>query len=369
MGQKIIMPKIAINISPIFDGNSIRGVGYYTTNLVDAIQKEIKQNKQYKGWSIKLIKKNITTKSGKYDLVHYPFFDPFSLTLKIDKYIPTVVTVHDLIPREFKKHFPVGIKGEIKWLIQKNLLKKVDRIITVSDYSKKIINQITKYPLKNIFTTHLAADSSLKPIKDTSKLKQIQEKYHLPDKFVLFIGDINWNKNVPNLVKACLKAQYPLVLVGSSATKKNVPNHPWTQDILWLQSQINSSDNQKNNLLIATGFVPDEELPIFYNLATVYCQPSFAEGFGLPLVQAMQSGCPVAYSQESCLPEIMDNNGISFNPNSISSIKDALTKYWDNPKVRQEYIKKGIDYVKKFNWSSTAKNTLAVYKLALLNGK
>ena len=355
-------PKIAINISPIFDGNSIRGVGYYTTNLIDAIQKEIKKNKQYQGWTIKLIKKNITTKSGKYDLVHYPFFDPFNLTLKIDKYIPTIVTVHDLIPREFKKHFPVGIKGEIKWLIQKNLLKKVDNIITVSDYSKKIINQITKYPLNNIFTTHLAADSSFKTINNPQKLKEVKDKYHLPDKFILFIGDINWNKNVPNLVKACLEIKYPLVIVGSSAIKKNVPNHPWTQDILWLQSQ-----NSPN--LITTGFVPDEELPIFYNLATVYCQPSFGEGFGLPLVQAMQSGCPVAYSQTSCLPEIMDQNGISFDPYSINSIKDALKKYWDNPKIRQEYIQRGLNYVKKFNWSSTAKNTLAVYKLALLNGK
>jgi len=363
------MPKIAINISPIFDGNSIRGVGYYTTNLVDAIQKEIKKNKQYQDWSIKLIKKNITTKSGKYDLVHYPFFDPFNLTLKIDKYIPTIVTVHDLIPREFKKHFPVGIKGEIKWLIQKNILKKVDRIITVSDYSKNIINQITKFPINKIYTTHLAADSSFKSIKDEQILKQVKDKYQLPDKFVLFIGDINWNKNVPNLVKACLDAKYPLVIVGSSATKKNVPNHPWTQDILWLQSKAKELENQSTKGLIFTGFVPDEELPIFYNLATVYCQPSFGEGFGLPLVQAMQSGCPVAYSQTSCLPEIMSQNGISFDPNSINSIKNALKKYWDDPKVRQQYIKKGLDYVKKFNWSSTAKNTLAVYKLALLNGK
>lgn len=355
-------PKIAINISPIFDGNSIRGVGYYTTHLIDALQTEIKKNKEFRGWSIKLIKKNITTKSGKYDLVHYPFFDPFTLTLKIDKYIPTIVTVHDLIPREFKKQFPVGLKGEIKWLIQKNLLKKVDSIITVSDYSKKIINQIIKYPLKKIYTTHLAADSSFKPINDQIKLKKVKEKYNLPDKFVLFIGDINWNKNVPNLVKACLEANYPLVIVGSSAVKQNIPIHPWTKDIHWVQSQ-----NSPN--LIKTGFVPDEELPIFYNLATVYCQPSFAEGFGLPLTQAMQSGCPVAYSQTSCLPEIMSQNGISFDPYSITSIKKALSKYWKNSKIRQQYSQKALKYVKKFNWSSTAKNTLAVYKLALLNGK
>ncbi|MPN00423.1 hypothetical protein SDC9_147618 [bioreactor metagenome] len=83
----------------------------------------------------------------------------------------------------------------------------------------------------------------------------------------------------------------------------------------------------------------------------------------------MQSGCPVAYSQTSCLPEIMSQNGISFDPYSVSSIKKALKEYWDNPKIRQKYSQQSLVYVKKFNWSSTAKNTLAVYKLALLNGK
>ncbi|MDD4938356.1 MAG: glycosyltransferase family 1 protein [Candidatus Shapirobacteria bacterium] len=356
------MPKVAINISPIFDGNSIRGVGYYTTNLIDSLQKEIKNNKDYKGWSIKLIKKPSSIKSGKYDLVHYPFFDPFNLTLHLDRYIPTIVTVHDLISRQFKKHFPVGVKGTLRWFIQKNKLKKVSQIITVSNYSKKIINQITKYPLKKISTTYLAADDSFKPITDTKKLELIRQKYQLPSKFILFVGDINWNKNIPNLVKACLEIGYPLVIVGSAATKKNVPNHPWTKDILWLQSQ-----NSPN--LIKTGFVPDEDLPIIYNLATVYCQPSFAEGFGLPLVQAMQSGCPVAYSNLSCLPEIMDKNGIFFDPNSQKSIQSALQKYWKDSKIRQEYSRKGLKYTKKFNWSSTARATLAVYKLALLNEK
>ena len=356
------MPKIAINISPIFDGNSIRGVGYYTINLINGIQKEIKNNKNYKGWSIKLIKKKSSTKSGKYDLIHYPFFDPFNLTLSLDKYIPTIITVHDLIPREFKKHFPVGVKGTSKWLIQKNKLKKVSRIITVSNYSKNIINKITKYPLKKIFTTYLAADASFKPISDIKQLNSIKQKYHLPDKFILFVGDINWNKNIPNLVKACFDLNYPLVIVGSAATKKNVPHHPWTKDLLWLQSQ-------KSPNLIFTGFVPDEDLPLIFNLATIYCQPSFAEGFGLPLIQAMQSGCPIAYSQTSCLPEIMNNSGISFDPYSTESIKNVLKKYWTNSKIRQLYRQKGINRAKIFNWSLTAQKTLAVYKLALLNEK
>jgi glycosyltransferase involved in cell wall biosynthesis len=354
------MPKIAIDVSPIYDGNSVRGVGYYTDNLVKSLQQEIKTNPEYKNWQINLIKNSKL--DSHYDLIHYPYFDPFQLTLPLQKNTPIIVTVHDLIPLQFKNHFPAGIKGNLKWLIQKHKLNKVSQIITVSDYSKKIINEIIKYPLSKIFTTHLAADSSFKVIKDIKKLELIREKYNLPKKFILFIGDINWNKNIPKLVKACLKLKYPLVIAGSAATKKNVPIHPWTKDLIWLQ-------NQNSPYLIKTGFVPDEDLPYFYNLATIYCQPSFAEGFGLPLVQAMQSGCPVAFSQDTCLPEIMGNSGLSFNPRLVKDIASTLKKYWNNQVIRQKYSQLGLDRAKLFHWSFTARQTLEVYKLALINEK
>ncbi|MEI8067715.1 MAG: glycosyltransferase family 1 protein [Candidatus Shapirobacteria bacterium] len=358
MSSKI---KIAIDISPTQDGNAIRGVGYYTSNLVSALQNEIKTNPNYKNWRINLIT-NSSLDIRNYDLIHYPYFDPFKLTLPKKSKIPTVVTVHDLIPIEFKKEFPVGIKGNIKWLIQKVRLLQVDKILTVSNYSKNIINNITGFNKNNIFVTHLSADPTFKLFKNAKQLEEIRKKYKLPKKFVLFVGDINWNKNVPTLVKACLKLKYPLVIVGSSATKKDVPDHPWTKDLIWLQSQ--SSKN-----LILTGFVPDEDLPIIYNLATAYCQPSFAEGFGLPLVQAMQSGCPVVYSQDSCLNEIMDANGLKFNPHSQKSLEKALKQYWDNKNIREKYIKLGLKHAKSFNWKYTAIQTLALYNLMLLNEK
>ena len=360
------MIKIAIDISPTQDGNALRGVGYYTSNLVSALQNEIKTNPIYKNYQIKLIK-DWKLEIGNYDLIHYPYFDPFKLTLPKKTKTPTIVTVHDLIPRQFKTHFPVGIKGEIKWLIQKHRLLQVNKILTVSNYSKNIINQITKFNLNNIFVSHLAANSSFKVSSDLKKLKEIQKKYQLPSKFILFVGDINWNKNIPTLVKACLKLNYPLVIVGSAATKKDVPNHPWTQDILWLQSTYNQQS--KINDLILTGFIEDADLPFIFNLATVYCQPSFAEGFGLPLVQAMQSGCPVVYSQDSCLDEIMNGNGLKFDPYSQSELENVLKKFWDNQNVREKYVKLGLEHAKDFNWQQTALQTLALYNLTLLDEK
>lgn len=356
---------IAIDISPLNNGNSIRGVGYYTKNLVAALQAETQSNPDYKHLHIHLIE-NSNFKTKNFDLIHYPFFDPFSLTLPNHNSIPTIITIHDLIPLQFKKHYPVGIKGNLKWLIQKYKAKKSDYIITDSHYSKYVISDYLNYPADHIYVTYLAADLSFKPTSDTNKLDEIKNKYKLPDKFVLYVGDINWNKNIPNLVKTCLALKYPLVIVGSSAIK-TVPDHPWTKDIHWLQTKALS--HQSTNALILTGFVPDEDLPYIFNLATIYCQPSYSEGFGLPVVQAMQSGTPVVYSQEASLPEIMDFNGQYFDPYQKGDLEKALSKLWLDPDLRKSYIQSGLKHAQNFNWKFTALQTLAIYDLALQNGK
>lgn len=351
--------KVAIDVSPLNDGNSVRGVGYYTRNLVSALQQEVKTNSDFKHYQIDLIS-NSSLDINNYSLVHYPYFDPFKLTLPKTK-IPYIVTCHDLIPIAFKRHFPVGLKGELKWLIQKHRLEKSAFIICPSFAAKYQISEYLKYPSNNIFVTYEAATPDFKKYTDPQVLKEIKDKYQLPDKFVLFVGDINWNKNIPKLVKACLKTKYPLVIVGQAATQK-VIDHPWTKDILWLQSQ-------KSSLIHLLGFVPNEDLPIIYNLAKIYCQPSFSEGFGLPLLQAMQSGTPICYSNKSSLPEIMDFNGESFNPYSQKNLVHSLKKLWTNKKLQEKYSQGGLKRAEIFDWKYTALQTLALYRLIELDEK
>jgi len=352
MSQKL---KIAIDISPLTNGNSLRGVGYYTKNLVPALLEETKNNPDFKNLDIKFITQNRPLND--FNLVHYPYFDPFIPTLPLKKKIPTIVSIPDLIPRQFKSHFPVGFKGELTWLRQRYLVRKSNFIITISHYSKYIISRLLNFPSDRIYVTYLAADSSFKPIKNQNLLSDIKSKYHLPDKFILYVGDINWNKNIPGLVNACLNLKYPLVIVGSSATAK-VPDHPWTKDILWLQSQ-------HSPLLNLTGYIPDDDLPAIFNLASIYCQPSFAEGFGLPVVQAMQTGIPVVYSQETSLPEIMDYNGEMFDPYRPLSLESSLKKLWGDENGRHNYRKLGLKRCRVFNWKYTAIQTLTLYQQAL----
>lgn len=349
--------KIALDVSPLSDGNSIRGVGHYTKNLVEALQHEIKSNPDYNNFEISLIN-NSKLKINNFDLIHYPYFDPFYLTLPLTK-TPFIVTVHDLIPIELHKLYPTGLRGFLKWQIQKFKLKQAKYLLTPSHTAKYSIHNILNYPKDRIFTTYEAANSNFKKITDPNKLKEIKTKYKLPDKFILFVGDINPNKNIPNLAKACTKLQIPLIIAGSSAIK-DVPDHPETVDIKWVQAH-------QSKYLKSIGFVDEADLPAVFSLASVYCQPSLAEGFGLPLLQAMQCGTPTCFSKNTSLAEISDYSGLQFDPLLPNDIAKKISILLNDSTIRNKFIKKGQLRAKSFSWKLCALNTLAVYKLCQLD--
>lgn len=367
--------KVAIDVSPLNDGNSKRGVGFYTRNLVAALQSEVKSNPLYKDFQINLV--STSAESSNYDLIHYPYYDPFYLTLPSKKNIPQIITIHDLIPLQFKTHFPSGLRGFFKWQIQKFKAKQSDYIITVSHYSKNIIAKYLGYPAHKIYVTYEGATPDFKQITDTKKLTAVKNKYNLPDKFVFYTGDINWNKNIPSLVKSCLKLKYPFVIAGKQAIdidelKLEKPSISRPLDLLRHLFNIPSPQLKhlsvlkslfNNPLVHRLGFIDSEDLPYLYNLATIYCQPSYAEGFGLCPLEAMQSGTPVVYSSETSLPEIVGEVGISFDPYKPESLTSSLQKLWTDKKLQAEQTKLGLTRAKFFSWQQTAQQTLAVYDL------
>ncbi|MBI2465041.1 glycosyltransferase family 4 protein [Candidatus Shapirobacteria bacterium] len=377
--------RIAIDVSPLNDGNSKRGVGFYTRNLVSSLKEEIKLNPLYKNFEIVLIENCKFLPAGRqgkiknYDLVHYPYFDPFYLTLPTKKDIPQIITIHDLIPIQFKQHFPSGIRGFLKWQIQKHKAKQSDYIITVSNYSKYVIAESLGFAADKIYVTYEGATPDFKKIIDHKKLSQIKKKYKLPEEFVFYTGDINWNKNIPSLVKACIDLNYPLVIAGKQAIdidnlKLEKPSIARPMDLFRHLLDIPSPQLKHlttlkkifhSPLVYRLGFVDSEDLPFLYNLATIYCQPSYAEGFGLCPLEAMQSGTPVVYSSDTSLPEIMGEAGISFNPYSTDGLISSLKKLWIDKTLQDQQIKMGINRSKFFSWKQTAKQTLAVYDLAL----
>lgn len=341
--------KVAFDVSPLKSAHQFRGVGSYTKNLLDALVKLKIPN-----FSLELIKDGKIPSDS--DVVHYPYFDLFFLTLPFLKNKPTVVTIHDVIPLIFPKNFPAGLRGKMKFLLQKKSLVSCSAVITDSEVSKIDVVRYLDFPKEKIFVVHLAPGGEFKRLK-LSKSDGIRKKYQLPDKFVLYVGDINWNKNIPGLVKACESIKTSLVIVGKQA-RENINNssHPENQDLVWLQDYC-----KLHTSVILTGFVFGEELATIYNLATVYCQPSFYEGFGLPVLEAMACGCPVVTARAGSLSEISGEAALQVDPHDINSIANAVKRVISDKTLREKLMKKGLTWVKKFSWQKTALATYRVY--------
>lgn len=346
--------KIFIDTAPLRTGHSVRGVGSYTRNLVEALRKRK---------DVKLVDKDP-------EIVHIPYFDLFFDTLHLDKSVPTIVTIYDVIPLIYPKHHPPGIKGRLRFFRQKRRLKDVAAIITISETSKKDIVRFLDVLQEKIYVTHLAPAGRKTEgggqKTDAGKQKtEVRKKYNLPEKFVLYVGDVNYNKNVEGLIrtfalltnnKQHTTNSIGLVLVGK-AFKDDIPE---TKKILHLIKELDLTHS-----VVTPGFIPDEDLVKIYNLATVYCQPSFYEGFGLPVLEAMAAGCPVVAAKTQALVEIAEDAAYFVNPRDANEIANAIARIYANQELRNKLRKKGLEHVKKFSWDKTAEATVAVYKKIL----
>lgn len=346
--------KIAIDVSPLQSGHKIRGVGFYLEYLKRALTTYFPQ------YEYTFFTQQSEIPAGT-DLVHYPYFDPFFLTLPFKKKYKTVVTVHDLTPIVFPQHFPAGVKGTVRWQIQKQNLKRVDGIICDSVASKNDIVRIVGVDADKVDVAYLAGAEEFRQKKlEKPAVEALLAKYVLPHQFVLYVGDVTWNKNVPMLVKACTMEEIPLVMVGKSLVQTEFDrSNPWNKDLVEVQSL--AKDNPFVHML---GFVPTEDLVSLYNRATVFVFPSVYEGFGLPILEAMQSGCPVIVSKEGCMPEVAGEAAYYFDGYDQRSLQEAIKHVYHTEAVQKELSTRGLEQAKKFSWKQTAEQTVEVYKKA-----
>lgn len=359
--------RVGFDVTPLYSEHKIRGVGFYTSRLINELKK-------FNYLEVVEIK-NENDKEQKLDLLHIPYFSPFQITLPMTKNFPLVVTIHDLIPLKYPNNYPPGIKGKIKFELQKVLIKNIDFIITDSEASKNDIVSLLGIPENKIEIIYLAPDQNHRPLKNEDgwtkeKISQLRTKYHLPEKFILYVGDVNFNKNIPSLIKTCKIIKKPLVIVGKqAAAPPQDPKHIENSDLVWLQDQANkhkgNGESDKFSITL-TGFVSDEELTQIYNLASVYCQPSIDEGFGLPVLEAMACGCPVVCSDRGSLPEVAGKAAYLSSPEPKDLAK-AIKKILSNKKLALALRKKGLIRSKKFTWKKTAKQTQKLYRRTIIN--
>lgn len=321
---------------------------------IDHLQKSLKQYFPQYTFS------DVVEKNDPPDIIHYPYFDHFFLTLPLFSTYNIVVTVHDMTPLVLSSLFPSGMKGRIKWEIQKKSLLLKSAVITDSDASKKDIMKYTGIAGKNIHVVYLAAAENFKKISQKDSLIKIQQKYNLPKHFILYVGDATPNKNLPRIFDAATKAKVPLVLVGKALKEKKIDEYnPWNNDLIYIRKHSDS------NLLFNLGFVPTEDLVRLYNSASALLFPSLYEGFGLPVLEAMQSGCPVITSRNGSLAEVAGDAAYFVDAHNSDDIASGIQTVLQSKVLQEDLSSKGLQQAKKFSWHKTATETVRVYEKIL----
>ncbi|MEF9953396.1 glycosyltransferase family 4 protein [Clostridium sp.] len=351
------------------------GIGTYTNQVLQYLLSEDFINQYHLYWAgpnyREIYKENVTInvsskrhhrffedyyipqniKNNNVDIYHVPQ-NGIGLSKRID--CPCVSTIHDLIPYVMPE--TVG-KGYLKKFIAQmpEIISSSTNIITVSEFSKQDIIRIFDVPPDNIKVTHLAADHIFKPLDKETTKSYIKEKYNIEKDFLLYLGGFSARKNVRSILIAFSKIYKKLskdlniVIIGPSKDEH--------QKLTELAKTLGIEDR-----IQFTGYVPHEDLPLFYNACETFIYPSLYEGFGLPPLEAMSCRCPVITSNISSIPEIVGDGAYLINPRSIEELTTAIEKMVDDTALRSSYIEKGFTRSAEFSWEKTAKETLEVYK-------
>lgn len=272
-------------------------------------------------------------------LTHYsPRFAP----------MPTVVAIMDLGFLHASEQFTPKDFNQLKRWTEYSV-RQAKKVIAISNHTKSdVVREYGREP-QDVIVTPLAYDKKL--FKQTLN-KKVLSKYGISQPYLLFLGSLRPSKNVEGLIKAFAKLSLKDLTVGTQlvvAGKK-----------AWLYEQIFALVKKLNldGKVIFTGFVEEGEKPVLVSMSQALVLPSFYEGFGIPVLEAMACQTPVVVSQVASLPEVAGNAGIYVDPNSIDSIAQGILTAL-GPK-RQEFVDRGLKRVKLFSWDKTAKATLKV---------
>lgn len=364
--------KVAIDSGPLNTGHKVRGIGAYTRELVKAMERVEDDNLRLYVVDLK------KTDLSKYDLVHYPYFHPFFNIIPTAKLTKTIVTVHDLIQLIYPKYYAPGVRGKIRFTFQKMALKGSDGIISVSETTKKDLMRFIGPKENKVKVIYEApCDIFEQMSKHSSKLTQIKKKYNLPERYVLYVGDVNYNKNIPTLIAACNISGLPLVICGKQALDIETEGldisslrgprdwlrflldqpHPELAHFKELLKEFKENDN-----ILRLGYVPNDDLVAIYNLATVYVQPSYYEGFGLPVLEAMKCGTPVVIAKNNALVEVSNGAAHIANPKDEKDMAEKISEVFNKTSLQIQLSRSGISRAKEFTWDKTARETIAFYK-------
>lgn len=261
-----------------------------------------------------------------------------------------VMTIHDLTCFKYPEYATNIVKSYQSRL--KNCLKWTDLIITFANSTKQDIIQYLDFPEDKIYITPQASRYQEFPLVSETINPNL---YNFDRPYLLFVSTLEPRKNLITLIEAFdyLKTQYKLehqlVLIGKLGWKyepilQRIAHSPYQKEIHHLN------------------YLSDEAVALFYQKAEVFVYPSYYEGFGLPVLEAMTLGAPVITSNVSSLPEVAGNAAILINPDNALTLAEAILQVVNNSHLRNDLIMKGKEQAKQFSWLKTAQKTLDIYQ-------
>ncbi len=309
---------------------------YKITNQIQKERFVVMEYEKNKALNIEKIKQ------GNFDIFHPTYFDSYFMDYIGDK--TYVLTIHDMINQVFPEMMLYQPDKS------KAMVDRADRIITVSENTKKDLINIFNADEQKIDVVYLAnsLEEKLSAVSDEFKKK-------IPEKYLLFVGGRLDYKN--------------FLFFAQMFASLKLTNHDL--NIVCTGSPFNASEKYLFNKLgihdcVYNTFVSDDELIHLYKNAIAFVFPSMYEGFGLPVLEAFSCGCPAVISNTSSLAEIGEDAAVYFEPKNPESMLNALESIVNNPILRQEKIARGYKQLEKFSWEKTALLTKEVYNKALL---
>ena len=267
---------------------------------------------------------------------------------------PSVVTIHDCIHLMFPQYLPNRLAHTYARISIALAARRADRIITVSESSKRDIMRFVDVPARKIDVIYNAYDERFGIEPGEEDVVRVRERYQLHDQFVLYAGNVKPHKNLERLIEAFDLVRrrgldhLKLVLIGDeisryAALRRAVHQHQLHKYVRFL------------------GYLPQETLAVMYRLAAVFVFPSLYEGFGLPPLEAMASGTPVVTSNVSSLPEVAGNAAVLVDPYDPRSIADGIYRVLNDQDLRRDLREKGIARAQQFSWEDSGLRVREIY--------